>query len=1073
MATLAVVTFGFLAAGRLPVDLLPDLSYPTLTIQTEYTDAAPVSVEQFVTRPVEEAVGVIPGVREMRSTSRAGSSEVVLEFDWEQPMDFAALDVREKLGLVELPREAGQPRVLRFDPSLEPVMRFAFTGDRPLDELRELADRWLKQRLESVRGVAAVKVRGGYETEIHVDADEARLAALGIPMSELARALEAENVNVPGGTLRDFNAVYLVRTMHEFTDLEQLRRTVVRQSDAGTVRIEDVAEVTRGHRERTELSRLGGRETVELALHREGSANTVQVARAVRAEVAELGSEIPPGLELVTLADQARYIEQAVGEVWSAAIVGGVLAIAILYFFLRDPASTGIIALSIPISVLATFLPMGRAGVSLNIMSLGGLALGVGMLVDNSIVVLEAIDRRRREGLARARAAVVGAGEVAGAVTASTLTTISVFFPIVFVRGVAGQLFYDQAVTVCFSLLASLFVSLTLIPAFAAFDPATLTQGAGATLFRWDRADDGPTGRGELGLGGLVMPAVGDGRHLISRTLTWGLFPVRGLVLVVTAGAAILGQLADRAFGLLTLPLAGAFERVRAGYPGLLRRALRRRALVLLVAMVLLGLSVWATRFLGTELVPDLSQGEFAFRLDLPEGTPLTSTAEIVGEIEGRLAADPRFARVFSVVGSLPSSASGRRTLGENLAQLDLALPPGADRDAEQDALLAARHVLAGFPKVEAELVAASSLSMRPPIAIQIFDDDLATLDQGAERVARVLATVPGTEDVASTSEPGSPEVRIELQRERASSLGVTAEAIGALLRTKIRGDVVGQLREGEDRYDIRLRAGAAVRERASELAALRIPVAGGDSVPLSAVANVEVDMGPAAIHRVGGARMAEVTAKVSSRRLGETLDAVGRALAGVDLPRTSRAEMAGQDRELEVSFSSLRLAMGLAVFLVYVVMAAQFESLLHPLVILVSVPLGVVGIVAALLLTGRPIGVLGLIGAVMLAGIVVNNAIVLIDAVNRRRREGEEVDEALVEAGSERLRPILMTTLTTVLGLLPMALGIGAGGELRAPLAITVIGGLSVATVLTLVVIPCLYRALTRNAPRPDPGGP
>ncbi|MEJ2189490.1 MAG: efflux RND transporter permease subunit, partial [Acidobacteriota bacterium] len=473
MATLAITTFGLIAVQNLPVDLLPDLSYPTLTIQTEYPDAAPETVEQFVTRPIEEAVGVIPGVREMRSQSRSGLSEVVLEFEWGESMDTAGLDVRERLGLVELPRETEIPRVLRFDPSLEPIMRLGFSGDRDLDELRQLAERWLKPRLEAVVGVAAAKVRGGLDAEIVVEADEDRLAALGLTLADVARALQQENVNQPGGTLRDFNAIYLVRTMHEFENLEQIRRTVVRETASGRVRVEDVATVSRGHRDRDEITRLNGHEVVEIDLHRQGLANTVAVARSIRETLSSLREEMPEDLRIEVLTDLSSYISAAIHEVWSAAWMGGVLAILVLYFFLRDLRATAIIALTIPVSVIATFLAMDRADVTLNIMSLGGLALGIGMLVDNSIVVLEAIDRRRAEGLERAQAAIKGASEVAGAVTAATLTTVAVFFPIVFVQGVAGQLFRDQAITVCLSLLTSLVVSLTLIPALSGFTSKT------------------------------------------------------------------------------------------------------------------------------------------------------------------------------------------------------------------------------------------------------------------------------------------------------------------------------------------------------------------------------------------------------------------------------------------------------------------------------------------------------------------------------------------------------------------------------------------------------------------------
>jgi HAE1 family hydrophobic/amphiphilic exporter-1 len=1059
MATLAVTTFGLLAVQNLPVDLLPDLSYPTLTIQTEYPDAAPESVEQFVTRPIEEAVGVIPGVREMRSQSRSGLSEVVLEFEWGESMDTAGLDVRERLGLVELPRETEIPRVLRFDPSLEPIMRLGFSGDRDLDELRQLAERWLKPRLEAVVGVAAAKVRGGLDAEIVVEADEDRLAALGLTLEDLGRALREENINQPGGTLRDFNAIYLVRTMHEFQNLDQIRRTVVRETPDGRVRVEDVAAVYRGHRDRDEITRLGGREVVEIDLHRQGLANTVAVARTVQGALAELRADMPEDLKIEILTDLSGYITSAIHQVWSAAWIGGLLAVLVLYFFLRDLRATAIIALTIPVSVIATFLAMERAGVTLNIMSLGGLALGIGMLVDNSIVVLEAVDRRRSEGLARAQAAIKGASEVAGAVTAATLTTVAVFFPIVFVQGVAGQLFRDQAITVCLSLLTSLVVSLTLIPALSGFTARAGFESAGR--FAGRRPEGAKALPFTLRMGGFELEPIGNGRSLLSRAATVLVLPIRLLLLVA---ALIIGGVwwaFSWIFHFLSAPLTRTLDALGRSYPGALTRALEWRWMVLGVALVLFVLSVAYIPRLGTDLVPDLAQGEFAFQLRLPEGTTLAATAEMVDRIEAMLIEDPSFASVFSMVGSLPSAASGRRTLGENLAQINIRMTAGTDADDEAAAVVRVRSTIALFPRAEAELVRPAVLSVRPPIAVQVFSDDLIELESASEIVRVALESLPEVRDVATTSEPGSPEILIELDRERAAALGVSAEVVGNAMRAKIRGDVVGEFREGEERIDIRLRADERFRSLASGVESLRIILPGGTKIPVSAVARVEIARGPAAIHRFSGARVAEITALPTTRDLGGALVAVGAAVANLDLPLGVRLELAGQGEELALSFNSLWLALALATFLVYVVMASQFESLIHPFVILMAVPLGVVGVIGALALTHTSINVLVLIGAIMLAGIVVNNAIVLVDAVNRRRREGEDIDQALIGAGRERMRPILMTTATTVLALLPMAIGLGAGDELRAPLAITVIGGLTIATVLTLVVIPCIYRIL------------
>lgn len=1065
MTTLAVCVFGSLSVRTLDVELLPDLSYPTLTVQTEYPDAAPESVEQFVTRPVEEAVGVIQGLRDMRSVSRAGLSEVVLEFEWDQEMDYAAMEVREKVNLVEMPDETEPARVLRFDPSLDPILRISLAGDRSLDELRQLAERWVKPKLESVRGVAAARVRGGLDPEVVVEADPERLAARGLALADLESALRSENVNRPGGIVKDWGAVYLIRTLNEFDDLEQLERTVIRDTAQGIVRVEDVATVQRGHRDRDEITRAAGHEAVELAIYREGSANTVAVADAVNLALDELRAESRADLELVLLSDQSRYIRAAIAEVWSSALLGGFLAVLVLFFFLRDIGATSIIALSIPTSVIATFLPLQQADVTINIMSLGGLALGVGMLVDNAIVVLEAIDRHRLGGLSRREAAQRGASEVAGAVTASTLTTVAVFLPIVFVEGIAGQLFYDLAVTICLSLLASLVVSLTVVPALAGLAPSAESARARRTLFAIDRHfEPGNPVPWTWRFLGLELAPVGDGVGRPSRALTIVLFPLRLVLLLAALVVGACWQVLSRTFFAIMWPASRGFEALSAAYPRWLRAALQRRVAVLATAFVLFAASVLWISQLGTDLVPVLAQGEFAFQMRLPEGTPIEATADIVERIEASLVSDPVFERVFSVVGNLPSTASGRQTTGENLAQISFVLAEGTTTEAETAAVERVRTRIADFPRLDIELVRPSILAVKPPIVVQLFSDDLDELTIAADRVVAALSADVQLRDLASSAEPGSPEIRIVPLRDQMAALGVTVADLAGSLRGQIRGNLVGQFREGEERLDIRLRVREENRDRATEVRALGIRLPGGRVVPVDAVAEIDTARSPAAIHRASGARMAEVTATTSGGDLGAVIDRVRHTVDEIDMPPGVVAELAGQDRELAVSFASLRMALALALFLVYVVMAFQFESILQPLIIMFAVPLALIGVAAALGSTGTTISVLALIGAVLLAGIVVNNAIVLVDAVNRRRgEEGQPMEDALVEAGRERLRPILMTTLTTVLGLVPMALGLGEGAELRAPLAITVIGGLTSATVLTLIIVPCLYRIVVR----------
>ncbi|HLU47622.1 MAG TPA: efflux RND transporter permease subunit, partial [Planctomycetota bacterium] len=468
MTALAVTAFGVVAYSRLAVELFPDLSHPSLTVQTEFPDTAPQEVETLITRPVEESVGVLRGLRTLHSVSRAGTSEVTLEFDWDSDMDLLALEVREKLDRIVLPEGAEKPIVLRFDPSLDPIVRVAMTGGH-LGEMRSLAERRIKQDLETIPGVAAARIKGGLEDEIVVEVDQERLAALGISLDLVRRVVGESNINLPGGVLRGDDLQFLVRTVNEFTTVEEVADLPVYRQGNAIVRLREVADVRMGHRDREEITRTNGEESVEISIHKEGDANTVAVAELVKARLETWKEDVPPGWKLTLLFDQSRFISRALVEVQESALVGGVLAIIVLFLFLRDVRSTLIIATSIPLSVVATFLAMYRLDVSLNIMSLGGLTLGIGMLVDNSIVVLESIFRRREEGASLARAAIDGTTEVGPAVVASTLTTVAVFLPIVFVEGVAGQLFRDQAITVTLSLLASLAVAVTVIPMLSAW----------------------------------------------------------------------------------------------------------------------------------------------------------------------------------------------------------------------------------------------------------------------------------------------------------------------------------------------------------------------------------------------------------------------------------------------------------------------------------------------------------------------------------------------------------------------------------------------------------------------------
>ncbi len=1064
MATVAATVFGLVALGRLDMQLLPEIRYPSLTIQTEFPNTAPLDVENLVTRPVEEAVGVIPGLREVHSISQAGLSQVTLEFDWKSEMDYAALEVREKIDLVTLPEETRPPVLLKYDPLLDPVLRIGLFGEVPLVALRNVADDVLKKEIEALRGVAAAKVSGGLEEEIRVEVDEARLAALGIGIDEVNLALAQENVNASGGRLRDRNAEYLVRTLSRFTRLEDLENVTLAVREGQPIHLADVATVHRGHKERTTITHVGGRESVEIAVYKEGDENIVEVARRVSRELDRLRAELPSGMEIEVLFDQSVFIAQAIREVRNNALLGGLLAILILFVFLRDFRSTAIIGLAIPISIITTFVLMYSQGVSLNIMSLGGLALGVGMLVDNSIVVLESIHRRRTEPKGGERseredAVVRGAGQVAGAVLASTLTTVAVFVPIVFVvQGIAGQIFRDQALTVTFSLLVSLAVALTFTPMLSALGRRRERNADAVT----SAATPSGTWRA------LVRPGRGP-RWL--RSL--GPFLFVGLPVLVArafarAGSAG-GRLAARGFTPLTWIYARTFPRSERAYLSLLEAALRRRWLVAGGIVLLMAAAGALYGSLGSELIPPLAQGEFTLLLELPEGTPLGRSDSIVGKLGREIREIEGVALVSANVGV---SREGEATVSrrkENHAEMHVRLDSARQQD-EARVIEAIRHKLQDYPQLTMKLRRPSLFTFSTPIEVDVYGYELQALMSTAERVAEEVAALPGVRDVRVGTVPGSPEIRVSFDRDRLNRLGLRLSDVAGTVQGKVRGTVASRFRDQEKHIDIRVQNLSDQRSTRTALEDLIITERDGIPIKLGAIADFETVIGPAEIHRLGGRRVAIVSANVSGTDLGTVSSQLKPRLAALPLSANTSVELGGQNDEMQKSFHSLRMAILLAVFLVYLVMAAQFESLLYPFIIMFTVPLALLGAILGLSLTGTPLSVIAGIGAIMLAGIVVNNGIVLVDRINQlRRSRQEDLRGAVLRAGRERFRPILMTTATTVLGLAPMALGLGEGAELRAPLAITVIFGLLLSTLLTLIVVPVAYTLLTPGAsPRP-----
>ncbi len=1025
----AAVVFGTVAFRQLATDLLPDITYPSLSVQTRYDGAAPVEVESLISRPVENAVGVVNNVVRVLSSSRPDVSEVTLEFAWGTNMDLAALDVRERLDVLQLPTEADRPLLLRYDPSLDPILRLGLTGQEDLIQLRLLAEEQVKRSLERIEGVAAVVVSGGLEEEIQVELDERRISNLGLTAEIVLNRLQQENINLTGGRLREGQTEYLVRTVNEFLRPEDLREIVVDSSQGALVLLSDLARVVRGHKEREIITRINGRESVEVAIFKEGGTNTVTVSDAVQAGIEGLGErlgQLDPNLELTVITDQADYIRQSVSEVLRTALYGGLLAILVLFLFLRSWKTTLIIGIAIPISVVATFFLMYVSDISLNIMSLGGLTLGIGLLVDNSIVVLEAIQRRRDQGLGDVEAAREGASRVARAVVASTLTTVCVFVPIVFVEGIAGQLFGDQAMTVTYSLVISLIVALTVIPMLASrrFDPGEPT---------------------------------GESRGVALRTTAGVTRGIGTLVAMVQAPFRWLTAIPLRLFQV-------AFDAVAAVYRKTLGWVLDHRLVTLAVAVVALACSLLLVPLLGTELVPELVQGEFYVNTQLPPGTHLDLNQRRMGQLESFASEMDGVDTVYAIVGTSNEQGGVAGETRENIGQLTLRLTPPVTRELEESRMAELRTALDRQEELEYRFGRPSYFSFRTPIEVEIRGFNLKLLERLAGQLTDQMHQIQGLADIKSSTEGGNPELQIRFDRERLAAFSLSLDQVAGVVRAKVLGEVATDIQREDRSIDIRLRAQEEFRDSVEDLRQLTVSQTGKTAIPLSAVADVVETEGPAEIRRSEGDRVAVITANLVDRDLGSVSEDIVAALERLSLPSGYDWRVGGQRQEMETSFQSMRMAILLAVFMVYLVLASQFESLVHPLVILFSVPFALIGTLATLWIAGVTISIVVLIGVILLAGIVVNNAIILVDYTNQLRRGGMSQRDALEKAGRVRLRPILMTTMTTVLGLTPMALGLGEGSELRSPMALTVVGGLITSTALTLLIIPAVYSLVDRS---------
>ncbi|MDN5331503.1 MAG: hydrophobic/amphiphilic exporter (mainly bacteria), family [Tepidanaerobacteraceae bacterium] len=994
MIIIMVLVLGTVSLDRLGTDLLPNISFPTIMIMTRYEGAGPQEVENLVTKPLEQVISTVSNVKSIRSTSVEGVSNITVEFNWGTDMDFAVLEVREKIDLIKdmLPSEVKSPQIYKYDASQIPLMEIAVAGGSDLEELKKTAEDKIKNRLLQLEGVGMVQVFGGTTKEIHVVVDPEKLVKYGTSMNSIAQALQLENLNLPGGSISYGKREYLVRINSEFADISAVKNLPITTATGSTIPLSSIAQVEYAN-ETDVLSKLNGKPSVVLVLYKQSGYNTVQVADKVTKELEKLKKELPSGSEYSVVFNQANFINKSIGNVVSNAVTGGILAVAILYLFLRDLRTTLVIGISMPISIITTFILMYFGNLTLNLLSLGGLALGVGMLVDNSIVVLDNIFRHRQEGEGNVEAAISGANEVTRAVIASTLTTVVVFLPVVYVQGIAAQLFKELALTVTFSLLASLAVSLTLTPLLC----SRLIVGKGT-----------------------------PGRASFISTVE---------------------KKFDRAFGKLL-----------EFYKKALKWSLSHRKAVIGIAAVFFILSLALAPLVGTEFLPKFDMGMVMITVEMPDGTRREVLEGTVDELVSKVKDIPEIESILTIAGF---SQSGEEK--DNEATVMIRLKPLSERKRNSEEITEEiRTRTAKIPGVKISVVSLAGMMFMgeasEAVSIKIKGDDLERLKDISKQVEGLVKSVAGTREVKSSLAEQRPEINIRVNRDVASLYGLNSAYVANYVKSAVQGTVATRLRAGGEEIDVKVMAREDLVDDIEKLKSLAIPTPSGMMLPLSSIATVEKEEGPVSINREDQSRTVKVTASVVGRFSGDVNREIQQKLKDLQLPEGYSIEMGGEQQQMTESFGGLALAFALAILLVYMVMASQFESLLQPFIIMFTLPLAIIGVVFSLLLTGRSFNIAAFIGIITLAGIVVNNGIVLIDFINQLRERGLSREEAILKAGPIRLRPILMTTLTTVLGLFPLSLGLGEGGELRAALATVIMGGLTVSTVLTLIVVPVLY---------------
>jgi len=1076
MFYIAIILLGFISLRQLSVDLLPEISYPRLSVVTEYRGVAPEEIETLITEPLEAAVSRTPGLRRVESVSKEGVSYLTLEFSWGTDMDFAMLHAREKLDSVrfQLPEEAENPTIIALDPKTKPIMIIAVSGEGTLLELKEFCEELIKPRLEQIEGIGSAEVAGGVEREIQVEIDPRRLALFGLSIDEVAQRIEAFNRNLQGGNIRKGKFKYALRVVGEFEMVDEISEISLKStSDRGVIRLSDIATVHDSIKERQGSTRLDGEESIGILVRKESGANTVQVTRLANELLDQVRNDYPK-VSLSVVSEQARYIVEAIASVKDEIIQGGLLAFLVLLLFLQEFRTAFIIFAVIAISVISTFNLLFFRNITLNIMSLGGLALGVGMLDDCAIVVSENIFRHRGMGKSLSESAYVGTKEVGMAVSATIITTIVVFLPVIYVHGVAGQLFRDQALTVTFSLLASLVVSLTLIPMLASrtfeFKPA-----AGEPQAKEDEEKSAAKGKRRSPGQYLLFPFIG---------LRWLIYfipkmIVKGLGFLLS----LLTQLFQFILHYLALPfrpvLRAIFKGFNTIYDGFTDRyhrflvwSLGHKKKVLLVSTVFFLLTFVLGAFLPRELMPKFRVSSFEVSLKAPVDYSFDQTSEVVASLERWLKGQTAVKRFFSEIGIISGMEGLNPEVSINSAKVRVDVGRTGDLEPTIGQM---RAWLRNYPDIGVSIVREQTTIAQflafssSALGIKIKGDDLDILKGLASDLMAGLKMVEGVTDVTSSLAEGKPEFLIKVRKDRLEKYGLSPDSISTYLVQAVQGKVATQFRELEKKYDILVRLEEGARQNIETLLDQEI-VHQGQTLPLRELVDYEIAVGPKEIHRENQQREVLISANLRGVKMSRVLPQVREKMAGLKLPPNYRVDFGGEQEEMSRSFRSLIWAFLLSALLVYMVMAAQFESLLHPFLIMFTIPMGLAGVFLALFVTGQTLNVISVIGIVVLVGIVTDNAIVKIDFTNQLRRGGMPLHEAVIEGSVVRQRPILMSSITTIFGLIPLALGLGEGAELQRPLGIAVIGGLLFSTFLTLILIPVIYELVEERREKKRP---